>query len=673
MADATDVTSTEGRVPKDSVRIFVKRLGKDFYLPRSWSREKIKDHLDSVISYTEKNKPQQMQPDATTEDYISAERQRMFDKESPGGKLLAGLGSGLYQSYKGIQQLADQTGNVLGVIPKSRTEEVNQQVEDVLGPYHDAAQNSGLASTGEFVGQVLPTLAMPIAKTIPGAVASGVAAGATQYDPTGKSRAMNALTGGAGGGAFALAARGLNKTINSVNGKIASPAAKEVVDLADKHGLSTLTFGEATSKTIPQKAENMLENVPVLGTEGMRRKGAEQLTDAAENVSNNLREEMINTKFKGLQDLQTAAAGTGKRAAVAKNLLQATVDAGTDWTQVVKTSGGVKAFRAKLIADKLYDDVGAKSGTGFIKIANTRTAIADAIKQESGSLSPDIKTVNFLTKLQETTSKAPRFSQLRELRSKLGSMIEDASSGENALVGKPGIKALSQVKEGIESDIESLVATRPALKKAYDRANKFYATQVAPYKSKALAEAYTTKNADEIAGKFMSLGKEDLAETFYGSLDKKGQAAVRYGVATKALDESMNATTGTIDPVKYVKSLDKIKEAKGVFFSGPDKWELTGFEKLLRHTPRYGKIGSQASGSQILPFLMMTVGTVGTKPLVAAAARVLFTTKPGRNWLLAASDLKVGSPGWQRLIDEMQGQLPKLAAVEATNLQDRSK
>jgi hypothetical protein len=56
----------------------------------------------------------------------------------------------------------------------------------------------------------------------------------------------------------------------------------------------------------------------------------------------------------------------------------------------------------------------------------------------------------------------------------------------------------------------------------------------------------------------------------------------QYNLVAKTFNDARDPNTGDIDPGKVLKSLDKIKEAYGVFFQGPDRWRMEGLKNLMR-------------------------------------------------------------------------------------------
>jgi hypothetical protein len=261
------------------------------------------------------------------------------------------------------------------------------------------------------------------------------------------------------------------------------------------------------------------------------------------------------------------------------------------------------------------------------------------------------------------------YNGVRGLRSDLGSMISDYYKGTNAATGSKGVQVLQGIKDAIEGDLNAFTAANgPDLASAAKRADSIYKNEVIPFKDKALASAVKSSEPDQIYKTFIQAGKGDRAQKFYNALDSDGQAAVR---SQMVQDAFTNATDGAqpFSPAKFAQSLEKVKDASGVFFKGQDKFELDGFTNLMRHIQRAGQVGENPTNGQRLVQTLMAgegVGAVGgamlghpaglvAPALSVASARALtklFSSNLGKRLLLAAADTPVGSSAMENLIQE---------------------
>lgn len=270
------------------------------------------------------------------------------------------------------------------------------------------------------------------------------------------------------------------------------------------------------------------------------------------------------------------------------------------------------------------------------------------------------------------------YTGVRGLRSDLGSMIADYYKGTNAATGSKGVQVLQGVKNAIEGDLNAFTAKNgPEIAAAAKRADAIYKGEVVPFKDKALAAAVKSSEPDQIYRTFIQQGKGDRAQKFYNALDPEGQAAVRSQMVKDAFNKATERD-GVFSPAKFAQSLEKIKDASGVFFKGQDKFELDGFTNLMRHIQRAGQVAENPPTGQRLILAALAgegAGTIGrlaghgpeagvagvaTAATAMTSARLLtklFSSKAGKSLLLAASDAPVGSTAMERIIEK---DLPKL-------------
>lgn len=502
------------------------------------------------------------------------------------------------------------------------------------------------------------------------------------------------------------AVKGLTKATvkgyNAIKGRI-QPAAQEIIDEAAKRGVP-VTYGDITQGPIATKAEVALESIPgPMGTTAIREAQQTAVKTAAGGVASDLRDQMINSGFKGLGDLRAAAA-KGNKVAIA--LQEEIANAGDDWTKIVQTSGNLRAFRAKLIADKMYDKVEKLANrAGDVQLTTAQRAVDDAIEDVSNSKLPDRELLNLLQRLKEglkvkTQTTASQilgpngqplvqntkvlgdqsYTAARKLRSELGALIADHYKGSNAIVGERGVGYLARIQAAVEQDMDTFIrkSGNRELQTAADRANRFYRQTVVPYKDRALALALKEANPDEIYLRFIQQGKGDRAQAFINALDGKGRDAVKYGMVATAIDKATNETTGVFSPAKFAAALEKVKEARAVVFKGKDGWELNGFIKLMRHVERAGQYAENPpTGQRVIPWLIggaatLDPATAGKAAAVITAAKLMFTTEAGKRYLLAASDLQPGSGAMQKLLARIEKEMPAVAA-KATGQQQQSK
>ncbi|WP_333679854.1 hypothetical protein [Dyella sp.] len=491
-----------------------------------------------------------------------------------------------------------------------------------------------------------------------------------------------------------IVAPAVGKMVNTVRG-VVDPALQEIQQLGQKYGVR-LSTGDITQNALPKRAEVALESVPVVGTGGFRAAQQAEASTAAKGVADDMREAMINAPFKGIDQVEKAAADGNKVAIALKNEL---ANAGDDWNKIVQASGNLQAFRTKQIADKLYGQVEQMAANaGNVPAFGTIRAIDEALAEATSSKLPDDSIISMLRKLKESmagkkvditdpvmigsgeatqTVRMPDtdFSSMRKLRSDLGDMISDYYKGANAVTGSKGVGLLQRVRSGVEQDMQdfALNSGRDDLASAWRRADRFYRERVVPYKDRSLATALKDAPADEVFGRFIQAGKGERARNFYGALDPKGQAAVRYGMVANAMDKALDETRNVFSPAKFAGALDRIREAQGAFFRGDARREIDGFSKLMRHVERAGQFAENPpTGARTIPWLLggaaaMNAPLAAKAAAVAGVAKALLTTAPGKRFLLASSKLEEGSPAMDKLLKRINQVMPKYSGISASD------
>lgn len=487
------------------------------------------------------------------------------------------------------------------------------------------------------------------------------------------------------------------KVGNALRG-VVKPAYQKVMDLADRYGIR-LSYGDVSRGSVAPKVEAALEAIPGSGAGRFRVQQQQQVAQAGEEIRGGLQAEMGTTPWRDLPAVQRAAGGTGPRAKEAQALLAEIDNAGDDWGRVIQTSGKLNLFQDRLRAEKLYDQVETLAQPlGNMRLPKTTAAIDDALARATDDVlpSPEVRreVIGALNRIRgevsptesvrpsmgvrdpvtgtlraepvtpTTTVPDTTYSRMRRLHSALGDLQRDAAEPTTA-------RYLSGVKTALNDDMAAFAqqSTVPELRTAHKAADTFYRTRIVPYREGQLAKAIEKDLPDEIYGKFVRQGK-DRAEYFYKGLDPRGQAAVRYGMVQEAFEK---ATSGphpdVFSPARFSGALRKIQEATGVFFKGQPQWEINGVTKLMQHAQRAGQFmenpptGLRGSiGTALVGGGLWSPAAVGGSLLSANGLRTMLMTRPGRNFLLAASDLQPGSAAFQRALDRFLRTAPAATA-----------
>lgn len=201
------------------------------------------------------------------------------------------------------------------------------------------------------------------------------------------------------------------------------------------------------------------------------------------------------------------------------------------------------------------------------------------------------------------------------------------------------------------------------LAQAWKDADAFYKSQYVPLKSKAIQNAMKSATPDEIVNTFVQQGKGDRAANFYSALTPDGQASLRAGLVDRALQNATDGNTGVFSPAKFAGYFDKMDVPTSQIFKGEDKWALDGFTKLMRAVQPAGEMGAgPATGNRTILPGSIAAGITGAITMPHTTATMggltygmskLFTTNAGKRLLMAASDVPVGSPAMNKIVQQI--------------------
>lgn len=427
----------------------------------------------------------------------------------------------------------------------------------------------------------------------------------------------------------------VNKVQNAVSGNLA-PQYQEIQALANKYGVP-ISFTDAAQTPILKKTGAALNEIPLVGTGGFRVQQQAAAKGAAQQFA---------------QDFKNAA------------------PAG-DWTDNLQGALKDKFQAVQAQKNALYGKVADAAGDAQIPLPKVNAALDAAESDIKRSAIPNSQVLNTIKALRQNLNPAgagtvpadTSFTGLQLTRSDLGDAITGLlKSGQDKEA-----KVLMGVRNAMNQDMGNFAQNSPGLAGAWKDADAFYKSQYVPLKGKAIQNAMKSANPDEIVNTFVQQGKGDRAANFYSALTPDGQASLRAGLVDRALQNAMkNAKgedTGVFSPAKFAGYFDKMDVPTSQIFKGEDKWALDGFTKLMRSVQSAGEMGAgPATGNRtILPASLIGAGagavsapgTTATLASLTYGMSKLFTTNAGKRLLMAASDVPVGSPAMNKIVQQI--------------------
>ncbi|QNW99057.1 hypothetical protein IC797_05545 [Acinetobacter seifertii] len=592
------------------------------------------------------------------------------------------LGAGIYQgfAYAG-DKLGQGLNTTLGTnFDTHAYDRFTNERKDIQDFHQARRQQAGQGyDWWQLAGEVAATA--PIALTGGGGVTAAVGRGALTGGATGaasyaedandrfNNTAFGAAGGAVGGGLGKVIGSAVTKGVNAYKNNLAK-GAKEIIDQGDKYGVRT-SVGDAGRNPHIQRAESTLDQIPIIGTSGFRAAQQAEAKSAANTVVDKLRQSMTDVDFKSLDKIQKAATSGDKNASRILNIVN---NAGDDSGKIMQAAAEIKNWRGSQLASQIYDRVGQLAGDSKVDPSKTISAIDNVIAKDS-KVVPNQELVKELTSIKTNLNNPSintSFGELRAARSRLGELVDEWGRQGKSTSG------LTQIRSAIDDDIKNFAMNsgKPSLVSEYQRADSFY-KQLQSNKDKALANAMRSSEPDQIYKTFVQFGKGDKAANFYNNLDPKGQAAIKFEMANRALEKATNESTGVFSPAKFSNEFDRLGEPYKNIFNGSDRAEMDGFIKLMRHIERAGQYAENpANGSRLLmPGAMMATGASAVAAPTATGFGVasiygmskLFTTDAGKRILLAAKDLPAGSPKLANLLKQAQAIMTSTGANAAKN------
>lgn len=508
---------------------------------------------------------------------------------------------------------------------------------------------------------------------------SDIASGKDQYIAP---KLMQMGVGGGSGIALNAVLNGGVKLANGLRGNMA-PAPQQVINDASAQGID-LKPSAISKLSQPPPAEVL------------------QAKDAVQRLSDKLSQDVERTPFSGLKDIQAAAATPGPRQGAARAILERIESGGQDAQDLVKTSAGLQALKAKMKADALFANRDAlASQLGEVETPKTLSAIDDAIAklklnqygEHSGEiaalekfrarLSGPTKAGDHLelpntgqapvvikggnpsepvsdiygTEIKPGSNPVPVFGKgpapsaampagdrsykaLSATRSGLGDEIAKSYKGGNAVTGAPDAAILQPIKDALSDDLSSAAQKSgvPELAAADKAAREFYSKYKGTFKDPTVVQAIQSADPDKVVEALSRAGKYK-AQRIFEALDPKGQAALAKSVFNEATSNAINPRTGDFIPGNVAAGINSKLDALGVTLKGENKIQLDGLQKVMQHLAKVEPEQASALGQR-----MVDAGSHVASGSLGAGAKFLDYLKSG------GTDFLFNSPQGKKLL-----------------------
>ena len=522
------------------------------------------------------------------------QRNELVESMSLPEKMLVSLGKGMSDIPNGIAQ-------IFGLKSAEDIAEERRLFEPVR-------QSGGIpAKVSEMVGEVLPTIAIPggvsgnILKRVGTATLAGGSIGAMLPIAPGESRAKNTLVGGVLGGGTTGAL--------GVAGKILNLFKKSPATLGQAHGIRT-TLGEDLDNNILKHAESQLEQIPIIGLQGFRKKQQAEAEQAAKNFFGQY---VVNPT------LETTAAMKSSNDAYINGLYDSVRHLGSTLPSIHPAN--VKQRTSELLQQ--YPSIFESIQDGQVKkiLKNIAGDVKDTTVN-TGVLNAQGQPIN------RTQQAMTNFDDMWMLRKGLGQEKRDAPTDTAKWV-------YQQLYDAVNEDMNTMFNVPGSIVgKEFKKANDAFIQY--DIKFDVLRQAYdkamgTTKAGEMFSPKKFSTELKNLAND------------PQYKKNIKWTPDEVQEMTGLANILQVVKRA-------GQFAENPPTGLRYG---LLSTLTGMGAAGGMAGG------VAGGVGAVAGAGTIAGITTFLTTTQAGKKIARSASKIEPRSYQMKILMDQIYNQLPK--------------
>lgn len=524
----------------------------------------------------------------------SNQKNELVESMSLPEKMLVGLG-------KGMSDIPSAIAQIFGL----------KSAEDVAEErrlYEPVKKSGGIpVQVAEMFGGILPTL------TIPGGVAgnlftragtaalAGGAVGALQPVAPEESRIKNAATGAILGGGTSI---GLG-----VGGKILNLFKKAPPSKGDAYGIRT-TIGEDTGNTVMQHAESQLEQIPLIGLQGFRKKQQAEAETAAK---------VFFAKYVFDPSIETTAAMKSSNDAYITHLYDAVRQSGKTLPPV---HPAIVKQRTAEILDQYPGIFESIQDENVKRVLRNIVHDTKDIQVKTGVLNAQGQPIN------RTQPVMTDFNDLWTLRKGLGQEKRDASTDTAKWV-------YQQLYNAVNDDMDKMFNIPGSIVgKEFKKANDAFLQY--DIKFDVLRQAYdkavgTTKAGEMFSPKKFSTELKNLAN------DPNYKKNIQWN-------------KGEIDEMVGLANILQVVKRSGQFAENPPTGLRYGLLGTLTGLGAAGGVAGGVAGG---------TGALAGAATIAGIITLLTTTKAGKKIALTASKIEPKSPEMQRVMRMVYNQLPK--------------
>jgi len=524
------------------------------------------------------------------------------------GKKL-GLGDGTYQPAPRVttQGLEQDFGVQPGTLTPQTTEgRVFAEALPYLAP---VGAERAIAQSPSIAGRVAQGASRLLAENAVGSIA----ANSDKNNP--EALATDLATGVALGGVINQAGRAAGAAYRGVRGSM-SPEAREAIQFANSADvpLHTSDLLQPNSR-VGRMAQTTAENIPFVGTSGMRATQQEARSQLVDEFASRFGEYDPSIVVGSLKAKQSGI----RRAA------------GSRIDQVDSQIGGMNVQPSRAI-QQIDDEIANMQRLGAVSDAETLSKL-QAYRDELAGGNVD-------------------FRLLRDLRSQFRQDVK----GERVQFVNKSEAAVNRVYNALTQDMHQAVGQSLG-GEAVNRlkqADAIWAREADKLKNTRLKTVLQKGDlTPEVVNNMLFSGKKSEVQNLYRSVGQIGRAQMRNGIIGKAMEKSGGS------PDQFLRQVNLMSNQTGIAFKGRDAAYLKGLKKYLESTKRAGQAGvTTPTGQQTIPFIL-GIGSVTNPALVGVGGGYgllarMYESETARNAFLRLSNTPRGSTAFEKALSQAE-------------------
>ncbi|WP_313109157.1 lytic transglycosylase domain-containing protein [Atlantibacter sp.] len=441
--------------------------------------------------------------------------------------------------------------------------------------------------------------------------------------------ATDLATGVVFGGAIKQAGRAVGAAYRGVRGNIA-PEAREAIRFANSADvpLHTSDVLQPNSR-VGRMAQTTAENIPFVGTSGMRATQQEARSQLVDEFASRFGEYDPSIVIGSLKSKTTGI----KKAA------------GNRLEQVQSAMAGVNIQPSRAV-QQIDSEIATLQKLGGVSDNETITklkAYRDELTRNAGPNGP----------------MSMDLQQLSNLRSQFRQDVK----GERTVLPNRSDAAIQRVYSAMTGDIDSAIGQNLGsdILRRYKQANAIYADEANKLKNTRLKNVIMKGDlTPEVVNNMLFSGKKSEVQNLYRSVGQIGRAQMRNGIIGKAMEKSGGS------PDQFLRHVNLMSNQTGIAFKGRDAAYLKGLKSYLESTKRAGQAGvTTPTGQQTIPFIL-GIGSVTNPALVGVGAGYgllarMYESETARNALLRLANTPRGSTGFEKALSQVETFVNSLA------------